>query len=177
VVTLHRPSNVDDPALLRGLLKALAEIGGRTPLVFPVHPRTRQRLEAMETGSELSGPDGLRYVAPLGYLDFIGLVAGSRLALTDSGGLQEETTALGVPCLTLREQTERPITATAGTNRVIGTAHDRIVAEAFRVLDEPMPSVPRPPLWDGQASHRIVAVLRNADRTIGTGSVVAEKAQ
>lgn len=162
VVTLHRPSNVDDPATLRGLLKALAEIGRRLPLVFPVHPRTRARLEAMEAEAASSDAGVVRYVAPLGYLDFIGLVSGSRLALTDSGGLQEETTALGVPCLTLREQTERPITVSHGTNRVIGTSPDRIVREACRVLSEPRSSVPRPPLWDGYAARRIVAILASA---------------
>ena len=162
VITLHRPSNVDDPATLRGLLKALAEISRRLPLVFPVHPRTQQRLEAMEAGTELAGTGRLRYIAPLGYLEFVALVAGSRLALTDSGGLQEETTALGVPCLTLREQTERPITITMGTNRVIGTSPDRIVTEAFQVLTAPAPTVSRPPLWDGRAAERIVAILSNA---------------
>jgi UDP-N-acetylglucosamine 2-epimerase (non-hydrolysing) len=178
VVTLHRPSNVDDPATLRGLLKALTEISRRTPLVFPVHPRTRQRLEAMEAGTELSGPDRLRYVAPLGYLDFIGLVAGSRLALTDSGGLQEETTALGVPCLTLREQTERPITVTKGTNQVVGTSPGQIVTEAFRLLAAPRPSMPRPPLWDGQAARRIVAILSNAGGAAGdTGPGNDERAR
>ncbi len=162
VVTLHRPSNVDDPATLRGLLKALSEIGRQLPLVFPVHPRTRTRLEAMEAEAAPADAGVVRYVAPLGYLDFIGLVSGSRLALTDSGGLQEETTALGVPCLTLREQTERPITVTHGTNRVIGTSPDRIVGEANQVLSEPRSSLPRPPLWDGRAATRIVAILASA---------------
>ena len=162
VVTLHRPSNVDDPATLRGLVKALAEVGRRLPLVFPVHPRTRGRLEAMEAETESLGRSGAHYVAPLGYLDFISLVSGARLVLTDSGGLQEETTALGVPCLTLREQTERPITVTRGTNRIVGTSPDRIVTEALRVLDEPKPAVSRHPLWDGRAAERIVAILREA---------------
>lgn len=162
VVTLHRPSNVDDPATLRGLVKALAEIGRRIPLVFPVHPRTQQRLEAMEAEGESLDASGARYLPPLGYLDFVGLVAGSRLVLTDSGGLQEETTALGVPCLTLREQTERPITVTCGTNRIVGTSPDRIVTEALRVLSEPRPAVSRPPLWDGHAAERIVAILGEA---------------
>ncbi|MGH7304782.1 MAG: UDP-N-acetylglucosamine 2-epimerase, partial [Candidatus Rokuibacteriota bacterium] len=178
VVTLHRPSNVDEPGTLRGLLKALTEISRRVPLVFPVHPRTRQRLEAMEAEVASAETGRLRYVAPLGYLDFIGLVAGSRLALTDSGGLQEETTALSVPCLTLREQTERPVTVTRGTNRVIGTAPDRIVEEAFRVLAEPTPSIPRPPLWDGQAASRIVAILGGSrGATLGTHSVDRERAR
>lgn len=165
VVTLHRPSNVDDPATLRGLMKALGEINRRLPLVFPVHPRTRARLEATETGLYGGGP---RCVEPLGYLDFVALVAESRLALTDSGGLQEETTALGVPCLTLREQTERPITVTHGTNRVIGSSPDRIVEEALGALAETAPVVSRPPFWDGRASERIVAILRHAGN-IGVG--------
>jgi UDP-N-acetylglucosamine 2-epimerase (non-hydrolysing) len=160
VVTLHRPSNVDDPAILRGLLKALAEIGRRLPLVFPVHPRTQSRLEAIDAESEGSGRSGARYIAPLGYLEFIGLMAGSRLVLTDSGGLQEETTALGVPCLTLREQTERPITVTQGTNRIVGTSPERIIGEAVCVLAEARPQLPRPPLWDGHAAERIVSILR-----------------
>jgi UDP-N-acetylglucosamine 2-epimerase (non-hydrolysing) len=160
VVTLHRPSNVDDPATLRGLLKALNEIGRRLPLVFPVHPRTQGRLEAIDAELESSGRGGARYIAPLGYLEFFGLVAGSRLVLTDSGGLQEETTALGVPCLTLREQTERPITVTQGTNRIVGTSPDRIVGEATRVLAAPPARLPRPPLWDGHAAERIVSILR-----------------
>jgi UDP-N-acetylglucosamine 2-epimerase (non-hydrolysing) len=162
VVTLHRPSNVDDPATLRGLVKALAEIGRRIPLVFPVHPRTQRRLEAMEAETESLGASGARYLAPLGYLDFIALVAGSRLVLTDSGGLQEETTALGVPCLTLREQTERPVTVARGTNRIVGTSPDRIVPEALRVVSEPRQVFPRPPLWDGHAAERIVGILRDA---------------
>jgi len=164
VVTLHRPSNVDDPAILRGLLKALTEISRRIPLVFPVHPRTRVRLEAIEAEAAPSAVASMRYIAPLGYLDFIGLVAGSRLAMTDSGGLQEETTALSIPCLTLREQTERPITVDEGTNRVIGTSPGRIIEETFRVLADPMPVLPRPALWDGQAASRIVAVLTGSPR-------------
>ena len=162
VVTLHRPSNVDDPVTLRGLVKALAEIGRRLPLVFPVHPRTRTRLEAMEAETESLGKSTARFVPPLGYLDFISLVAGARLVLTDSGGLQEETTSLGVPCLTLREQTERPITVTRGTNRIVGTSPDRIVTEALRALVEPPSAGSRPPLWDGHAAERIVTILRDA---------------
>jgi UDP-N-acetylglucosamine 2-epimerase (non-hydrolysing) len=156
---------VDDPATLRGLLGALAEIERRLPLVFPVHPRTQSRLEALEIGS--SGGSRARYIAPLGYLEFVGLVAGSRLVLTDSGGLQEETTALGVPCLTLREQTERPVTVTEGTNCIVGTAPDRIVGEAARVLDRPPPRRPRPPLWDGHAAERIVSILRGGKQLTG----------
>jgi UDP-N-acetylglucosamine 2-epimerase (non-hydrolysing) len=170
VVTLHRPSNVDDPATLRGLVKALAEVERRIPLVFPVHPRTQRRLEAMGAETDCLGIGGARYVPPLGYLDFVALVAGSRLVLTDSGGLQEETTALGVSCLTLREQTERPITVTCGTNRIVGTSPDRIVAEAMQVLSEPRPVVARPPLWDGHAAERIVAILIEAFPAIASAA-------
>ena len=159
VVTLHRPSNVDDPVILRGLVKALAEIGRRLPLVFPVHPRTQSRLEAIDAEPGSAGANA-RYIEPLGYLDFVALVARSRLVLTDSGGLQEETTALGIPCLTLREQTERPITVTEGTNRIVGTSPDRIVSEAMRALAGPGLRTARPPLWDGRAAERIVAILR-----------------
>jgi UDP-N-acetylglucosamine 2-epimerase (non-hydrolysing) len=173
VVTLHRPSNVDDPATLRGLVKALAEIGRRLPLVFPVHPRTRARLEATDTESESLGRTCARFVPPLGYLDFIALVAGARLVLTDSGGLQEETTSLSVPCLTLREQTERPVTVTLGTNRIVGTSPDRIVTEAIRALVEPPPTNSRPPLWDGHAAERIVTILR---RTWAAEATAAEQA-
>jgi UDP-N-acetylglucosamine 2-epimerase (non-hydrolysing) len=116
----------------------------------------------MRVGTEPPTGGSILYIEPLGYVDFIGLVAGSRLALTDSGGLQEETTALGVPCLTLREQTERPITITHGTNRIVGTSPDRIVSEAFRALAEPARSASRPPLWDGKAAQRIVAALLDA---------------
>jgi UDP-N-acetylglucosamine 2-epimerase (non-hydrolysing) len=170
VVTLHRPANVDDPVRLRGLVKALEEIGRSLPLVFPVHPRTRHRLETMEVDIGSSEAGAVRYIAPLGYLDFIALVAGSSLALTDSGGLQEETTALGVPCVTMREQTERPITVTQGTNRVVGTSPDRIVSEAFRMMANPPRQLSRPPLWDGQAAQRIVAILRETRRANTTSA-------
>ena len=169
VVTLHRPSNVDDPATLRGLVKALSAIGRHVPLVFPVHPRTRSRLEAMAAETESLAGAGARYVAPLGYLDFLALVARARIVLTDSGGLQEETTALGVPCLTLREQTERPVTVVRGTNRIVGTSPDRIVTEAMRVLAEGPPTASRPPLWDGRAAERIVEIIRG----VGGRSVAA----
>ena len=167
VVTLHRPSNVDDSETLDGLMAALVEVGTRVPLVFPVHPRTRMRLESMNdnvaelrAGADGVASKGIRLTEPLGYLDFLALVARARIVLTDSGGLQEETTALGIPCLTLREQTERPITVTCGTNRVVGTAPQRIVKEACQVLEGPRRTGSRPLLWDGKASQRIVAILR-----------------
>ena len=162
VVTLHRPSNVDDPGVLGGILSALARIGERLPVIFPIHPRTRKNLE--EFGLTKAGERGVRFVEPLGYLDFLRLYSGARLVLTDSGGIQEETTALGIPCLTLRENTERPVTVELGTNRVVGTDPARIVAEAEQVLardkQEEPPRVP--PLWDGHAAERILDALLKA---------------
>lgn len=153
VVTLHRPSNVDDPAALAALLGALAEVARELPLVFPVHPRTRPRLAAAG-----AVPPALRLVEPLGYLDFLSLLASARLALTDSGGVQEETTALGVPCLTLRENTERPITIEEGTNRLAGTDPARIVAAARAALAAAA-APRRPDLWDGRAGERAAEAL------------------
>lgn len=152
LVTLHRPANVDDPDALRGLLKALGEVAGRCPLLWPVHPRTADRL------AEAGVPGGIRLVPAAGYLDFIALQDGARLVLTDSGGVQEETTALGVPCVTLRENTERPITVEEGTNVLAGTDPERITATVHRVLDDP-PAPRCPELWDGRASERIARVL------------------
>jgi UDP-N-acetylglucosamine 2-epimerase (non-hydrolysing) len=152
LVTLHRPANVDDPVVLRGILGALGRLAAEVPLVFPVHPRTRPLLD------ELGLPPGVRAVEPVGYLDFVALEARARLVLTDSGGVQEETTVLGVPCLTLRDNTERPITVREGTNRVVGRDPDRIVAEGHRVLHEGV-EARRPALWDGRAAARIAAVL------------------
>jgi UDP-N-acetylglucosamine 2-epimerase (non-hydrolysing) len=168
VVTLHRPSNVDDPSNLARMLGALTEVARRIPMVFPCHPRTRERIAQLNgsaSGLELR-PDrdsmlGIRCVEPLGYLDFMALVAGARIVLTDSGGLQEETAVLGVPCLTLRENTERPVTVTHGTNRVVGTSPRRIIEEATDVLRASRPAPFRPPLWDGRTSERIVAILRD----------------
>jgi UDP-N-acetylglucosamine 2-epimerase (non-hydrolysing) len=174
VVTLHRPANVDDPAVLDDVEQALAEVSRELPLVFPVHPRTRARLGDPAGAPAAAGPaggpvgdKGIHYLDPLGYLDFIALVAGARVVLTDSGGLQEETTALGVPCLTLRENTERPVTIERGTNRLVGTSRARIVREAYRAIEEPPGARSRPPLWDGRAAERIVAVLR--ERLAGAG--------
>ncbi|MFC9297140.1 non-hydrolyzing UDP-N-acetylglucosamine 2-epimerase [Streptomyces sp. NPDC057011] len=152
LVTLHRPANVDDPAALRGLLKALGEIADRCPLLLPVHPRAAERL------ADAGVPGGIRLVPAAGYLDFIALQDSARLVLTDSGGIQEETTALGVPCVTLRENTERPITVEEGTNVLAGTDPERIVATVNRVLDDP-PAPRCPALWDGRASDRIAEVL------------------
>jgi UDP-N-acetylglucosamine 2-epimerase (non-hydrolysing) len=155
VVTLHRPANVDDTTVFTGLLGALAQIADELPLVFPIHPRTRARL------GEFREPAGLRLVEPLGYLDFLALQTDARVVFTDSGGIQEETTVLGVPCLTLRDNTERPITVSEGTNRVVGREPERIVTEARRVIREGVPPR-RPALWDGRAGERIAQVLIDA---------------
>ena len=157
VVTLHRPSNVDDPVILMNWLQALQELARQLPLIFPVHPRVRLQLRAL--GYPPSHREGIAYLDPLGYLDFIALVSQARLVLTDSGGLQEETTVLGVSCLTLRNATERPVTITHGTNRVIGTDPARIASEAQWALNRLPQPVEPPPLWDGQASQRIVNLL------------------
>lgn len=152
VVTLHRPANVDDPAVLQGLMGALNTIGGDLPLVLPAHPRAASLIAA------LARPGAVRVIPPLGYLDFLALQAGARMVLTDSGGIQEESTVLGVPCLTLRDNTERPITVTEGTNVVVGRDPERIVAEARRVLRDGVPRR-RPALWDGKAGERIADAL------------------
>lgn len=152
LVTLHRPANVDNPSVLGSLLPALAEIADLCPLVLPAHPRAAGRLR----GAGL--PSGVRIIPPAGYLDFVALEASARLVLTDSGGVQEETTVLGVPCLTLRDNTERPITLTEGTNRLVGRDPARIVAAVREVLACPPPRR-APALWDGRASQRIAAAL------------------
>jgi len=152
LVTLHRPANVDDPDALAALLAALGEIAERCPVVLPAHPRAAGRLAQAGLSRRI------QVIPPAGYLDFIALQASARLVLTDSGGVQEETTVLGVPCLTLRDNTERPITLTEGTNQLVGRDPERIVKTAGSVLDSPPPPR-RPELWDGQAGQRIAAAL------------------
>jgi len=166
VVTLHRPSNVDDAKTLQDVLHAIQHVSRELPIIFPVHPRTLRWLKALDASVSVRQPNtepaalkGLGLVEPLGYFEFISLVASARIVLTDSGGLQEETTALGVPCLTLRENTERPVTVTHGTNRIVGTSPGRIVEAAREVFDAPRPRPMAPPLWDGRAAERIVAIL------------------
>ena len=162
VLTLHRPSNVDDPGVLTRLLDALEVVQRDLPLVFPAHPRTRENLERFGLAERLAGFANLRILEPLGYLDFLRLMASARVVLTDSGGIQEETTILQVPCLTLRENTERPITVEMGTNQIVGQDPERIVSAWRRVEAGPAPSGRVPPLWDGRAAQRIVEVLTGA---------------
>src|SRR5687768_61239 len=160
VVTLHRPSNVDDPATLRRILRALARVSRLLPVVFPIHPRTRKNLADFGLDKEEALSGGLRLTEPLGYLDFLRLYSGARLVLTDSGGIQEETTALGIPCLTLRESTERPVTVEMGTNVIVGTDATKIISEATVALNGSAKRVARqPPLWDGHTSERILNAL------------------
>ena len=155
VVTLHRPSNVDDEVTLHGIASALREISAKLPLIFPVHPRTRGNLEKF--GLDL-GPNVL-LTKPLSYMEFLNLWKDAALIMTDSGGLQEETTALGIPCLTLRENTERPVTADEGSNVLVGPNPARILEEAAKVLAGQGKQGRRPALWDGKAAERIVAKL------------------
>ena len=160
LVTLHRPSNVDAPQALDQMLDTFRQLEQRLPIVFPVHPRTRARFAEFGVDRQLAGLRRLHLTEPLGYLDFLQLMANARLVLTDSGGIQEETTALGVPCLTLRENTERPVTITHGTNRLVGMDARRIIEGAEQALRNGAAGPARvPPLWDGHAAERIVAVL------------------
>jgi UDP-N-acetylglucosamine 2-epimerase (non-hydrolysing) len=157
VLTLHRPSNVDDEGTLGMLLSAIARIQTEIPVVFPVHPRTRQRLEALS--GVLPPMPGLRLADPMPYLDFLQLMAEARCVLTDSGGIQEETTALRIPCLTLRHNTERPVTVTHGTNRVVGTEPAAIYDAWRQVADGKWTAGELPELWDGKAAGRVVRAL------------------
>ena len=163
ILTLHRPSNVDDRETLAGILEGLWEISQELPVVFPVHPRTRARIETFGLGGFIVSPGdhaaGILGMESLGYLTFLHLAMNARLVLTDSGGLQEESTVLGVPCLTLRPNTERPITCTEGTNRVIGSDPARILGAAREVLAADMPAGHMPERWDGKAAERIVKIL------------------
>ncbi len=155
LVTLHRPANVDRPEILESILGALIELGSECPLVFPAHPRTQKVLKDNKLKVP---PEKIRILDPIGYLDFVKLMMYSRIVLTDSGGIQEETTVLGIPCLTIRENTERPITTEIGTNRLVGVSAQRILEEGKRALEEPQ-SGTIPELWDGKASQRIVRVI------------------
>jgi UDP-N-acetylglucosamine 2-epimerase (non-hydrolysing) len=157
LITLHRPSNVDDPAMLRRIIGALEEISRELPVLFPMHPRTRQRLDEWRIEVSLNGQ--LRLMEPIGYLEFLALQRRATVVITDSGGIQEECTYLGIPCLTLRENTERPVTVTMGTNVVVGRDMGRLRAEVSRILAGKAKPGTIPPLWDGKASERIADLL------------------
>jgi UDP-N-acetylglucosamine 2-epimerase (non-hydrolysing) len=156
LVTLHRPSNVDDLDWLEGMLSSLEEIGRQMPVVFPVHPRTRQRLA--QRGGRVFG-NGLMLLDPLPYVSFLGLQIGAAVVITDSGGIQEETTFLGVPCLTVRENTERPITVEVGTNILVGRDTGRLRREVEKILAGDRKKGGTPAFWDGHAAERIAQII------------------
>ena len=168
VLTLHRPSNVDSADQLRRLFGVLSRLGDRLPVVFPVHPRTRNAIETNLKGERIN----LRMTEPLGYLEFLRLLMDAQMVLTDSGGIQEETTALGVPCLTLRDSTERPVTVSEGTNTIVGTDPGAIEIAIEKQLARPPAQSRLPALWDGRAAVRIVEILeRDLRRGIDASAV------
>ncbi|MBB5346968.1 UDP-N-acetylglucosamine 2-epimerase (non-hydrolyzing) [Desulfoprunum benzoelyticum] len=161
-LTMHRPGNVDDKNVLTGILEALAEIAREIPIVFPIHPRTRKMAGQFGLDGFFStGPkvQGLWITAPLGYLEFLHLNMNARFVLTDSGGLQEETTVLGIPCITMRPNTERPITCEVGSNTLVGNSKEKILEQAHRILNGEIPRGLVPEKWDGHAAERIIQVL------------------
>ncbi len=160
ILTLHRPSNVDSESALQRIMQSIEVVSSRLPVLFPVHPRTAARLES----SGIVLPHGIRVCGSLPYKTFLGLMAKAKVALTDSGGIQEETTALSVPCLTLRDNTERPVTLTHGTNRLVGSDPERIRRSLDEILAGAWPSGGRVPLWDGRASQRIADVVMRDGR-------------
>jgi UDP-N-acetylglucosamine 2-epimerase (non-hydrolysing) len=164
LVTLHRPSNVDEPEALRRIMRALREITRNVSIVFPVHPRTRQRLSSL--GFE-NANGRLQLCEPLGYLDFLALQRHALCVITDSGGVQEETSFLGVRCLTMRNNTERPITISHGTNKLIGQDPERLRREVDMILNSDGRTVQAPPLWDGQASRRLAEAVAGRVPPIG----------
>jgi len=161
LVTLHRPTNVDTREGLEKILTIFERLSPRTTIIFPVHPRTRKMLEQLKLAERSSAIENLRLSEPIGYLEFLNLMEQAQLVLTDSGGIQEETTFLGIPCLTLRENTERPITVEIGTNQLCGLDVGLIVRRSFEILDGQLKKGRIPELWDGHAAERIAAILRD----------------
>jgi UDP-N-acetylglucosamine 2-epimerase (non-hydrolysing) len=168
LLTLHRPSNVDEQQSFVRILDALAAIAERLPIVFPVHPRTRKMIDELSLGPRVKGISNLQLIDPIGYLDFLRTMSCARLVLTDSGGIQEETTVLGIPCITLRDNTERPITVEVGTNTIAGTDTKKIVTAANRALDSPPNKSKRsiPEFWDGHTAARILDALLEAHKEV-----------
>jgi UDP-N-acetylglucosamine 2-epimerase (non-hydrolysing) len=158
LVTLHRPSNVDDARILAQIIEALEKIGHAIPLIFPIHPRTKQRLGDMNVRRGETAT-ALRLIEPMGYLDFLALQTHAKFLITDSGGIQEETTCLGIPCLTVRNNTERPVTVEQGTNVLVGQDMTRLKIEVERILDGTFKKGRIPPLWDGRAGERISEII------------------
>ena len=159
VLTLHRPSNVDNPAVLGRILDAIEVIQQYMPVIFPIHPRTEHNMRTMELTERLEKISNLKLIPPLGYLEFLKLLSGARLVMTDSGGIQEETAVLKIPCLTVRENTERPVTVEVGSNVVAGTDPDKIIIAYRDLILRDLNNIPKPPLWDGHAAERIVGIL------------------
>lgn len=162
LVTMHRPGNVDDSEFLHDFFRTLEEISQELPIIFPIHPRTKQR--AIDFGFNLSRDCRMQLSDPVSYLEFLALQTGATLVITDSGGVQEETTYLGVPCLTVRENTERPVTTMLGTNVLVGRSMERLHMEVNRVLTGPRKSLAVPPLWDGHTAERIAKLVINWQR-------------
>jgi UDP-N-acetylglucosamine 2-epimerase (non-hydrolysing) len=156
LVTLHRPSNVDEEKSLKSILQTLEKISDHVPIVFPIHPRTRERLAPLGL---VAANGRLRLTEPLGYLDFLALQKNARLVITDSGGIQEETTFLGIPCLTVRENTERPVTVQKGTNVLVGKDMARLLRKTLAVLEGRFKKGAVPDLWDGRAAERIAGII------------------
>jgi len=159
VMTLHRPSNVDDKSVLGNIFATLDIIQKDMPIIFPIHPRTQKMLEKFNLDKAVENMPNLILTGPLGYLPFLRLMSQARLMITDSGGIQEETTYLQVPCLTLRENTERPVTVDVGTNQLVGMASENILAGYRKAMNSSFENASIPPLWDGAASKRIVDIL------------------
>jgi len=159
VLTLHRAANVDDPVVFGRILDALEVVQQDIPIIFPIHPRTRKNLAASGLSKRVEGMENLRLIDPAGYLDFLHLMSNAKLVMTDSGGIQEETTILKIPCLTLRQSTERPITAQVGTNQIVGTHPKKIVEAYRRVISGEFRQEAAVPLWDGHAAERIAGIL------------------
>lgn len=159
VVTLHRPANVDDPQALSGLVDVLDAVQSDMPVIFPIHPRTNMRLSSSGLNAKVAAMSNLRLVEPVGYLEFMKLTANAKIVLTDSGGIQEETTILEIPCLTLRENTERPITCEVGSNRLVGTQPENIIRAYREVMNNGCQASRIPPLWDGCAAERIARII------------------
>ncbi|HHJ19619.1 MAG TPA: UDP-N-acetyl glucosamine 2-epimerase, partial [Gammaproteobacteria bacterium] len=161
MLTLHRPSNVDEPEVLERVLQTLQKISRSLPIVFPIHPRTRKMVDSFGFSHYLDSSDDGQFILtePLGYLEFLHLNMNAKMVLTDSGGLQEETTVLGVPCITMRENTERPITCEIGTNVIVGNSADKILQAANDVLEQNSRPGQVPEYWDGRAAERIVSIL------------------
>ncbi len=158
-LTLHRPSNVDDPVIFGGIVDALEVIQKDMPVIFPIHPRTLRNLKSFNFEDRFKKLPNLKLIEPLGYLDFLKITSSAKIVLTDSGGIQEETTILKVPCLTLRENTERPITVDCGSNQIVGTNSARIVQAYKQVMKSSAKETQIPPLWDGRAAQRILQVI------------------